>query len=91
MAELPRNLTGPEKAALMAVKSLKDNQIDLADPDAPEVKDWSKAQRGVLFRPVKQPVTIRLDADLIAWFKEQGDSYQTRINAALRDYVERHR
>ncbi len=36
------------------------------------------------FRPIKKPVTLRLDADVLAWFKKQGKGYQTRINRALR-------
>ena len=36
------------------------------------------------YRPIKKPVTLRLDADVIAWFQRQGRGYQTRINAALR-------
>lgn len=36
------------------------------------------------YRPLKQPVTLRLDADILAWFKKQGRGYQTRINQALR-------
>ena len=39
---------------------------------------------GDLYRPLKKPVTLRLDADVIAWFKKDGRRYQTRINAALR-------
>jgi uncharacterized protein (DUF4415 family) len=37
-----------------------------------------------LYRPRKQPVTLRLDADVLAWFKKQGRGYQTRINHVLR-------
>jgi uncharacterized protein (DUF4415 family) len=37
-----------------------------------------------MYRPVKKPVTLRLDADVIAWFKARGRGYQTRINRALR-------
>ena len=40
------------------------------------------------YRPVKKPVTLRLDADVIAWFKKDGRRYQTRINAALRKVME---
>ena len=40
---------------------------------------------GGMYRPIKKPVTLRLDADVIAWFKAQGRGYQTRINRALRD------
>lgn len=84
-----RNLSAEEKAALDAVRGRTDKEIDLTDPDAPEVRDWSGAVRGALFRPVKQPVTIRLDADVVAWFKRGGEGYQTRINEILREHMER--
>jgi uncharacterized protein (DUF4415 family) len=42
-----------------------------------------------LYRPLKKPVTLRLDADVIAWFKKGGRRYQTRINQALRKVMER--
>ena len=42
----------------------------------PETMEW--------YRPIKKPVTLRLDADVIAWFKKSGRGYQTRINRALR-------
>ena len=41
------------------------------------------------YRPVKKPVTLRLDADVLAWFKKDGRRYQTRINSALRKVMER--
>ena len=37
-----------------------------------------------LYKPIKKPVTLRLDADVLAWFQRQGKGYQTRINRALR-------
>lgn len=52
--------------------------------DIPEVKDWSRAEIGKFYRPIKKPVTIRLDADVLAWLKSQGAGYQTRLNAILR-------
>jgi uncharacterized protein (DUF4415 family) len=42
-----------------------------------------------LYRPLKKPVTLRLDADVLAWFKKDGRRYQTRINRALRLVMER--
>ena len=42
-----------------------------------------------LYRPLKRPVTLRLDADVLAWFKKDGRRYQTRINRALRKVMER--
>jgi uncharacterized protein (DUF4415 family) len=44
-----------------------------------------------MYRPIKKPVTLRLDADVIAWFKTQGRGYQTRINRALREVMVRGR
>jgi uncharacterized protein (DUF4415 family) len=41
------------------------------------------------YRPLKKPVTLRLDADVLAWFKKDGRRYQTRINQALRKVMER--
>lgn len=55
--------------------------------DIPEVTDWTGARRGVFYRPIKQQLTLRLDADVVAWFKRQGGGYQTRINRALREYA----
>lgn len=62
---------------------MKDEDIDLSD--IPEITDWSNAVRGKFYRPVKQSLTIRLDADVIAWLKSQGSGYQTRINGLLRN------
>lgn len=45
----------------------------------PRVPEWA-----AYYRPIKKPVTLRLDADVLAWFKRQGRGYQTRINQALR-------
>jgi uncharacterized protein (DUF4415 family) len=41
------------------------------------------------YKPLKKPVTLRLDADVIAWFKKDGRRYQTRINQALRKVMEK--
>jgi uncharacterized protein (DUF4415 family) len=73
-----RNLD-QEIAALM---KLRDQDIDTSD--IPEVRDWSKAVVGKFYRPLKEPITIRLDVDIIAWLKAGGPGYQTRINALLR-------
>ena len=47
------------------------------------------AKIGDFYRPLKKPITVRLDADVLAWFKKDGRRYQTRINAALRKVMER--
>jgi uncharacterized protein (DUF4415 family) len=84
-------LTPAQQAEIEALAALSDDQIDTRD--MPEVRDWRGARRGVFFRPVKQQLTLRIDADLIAWFKHHtphGEGYQTRINRALREYVAQH-
>jgi len=40
-----------------------------------------------MYRPVKKPVTVRLDADILGWFQRDGRGYQTRINRALREVM----
>ena len=40
------------------------------------------------YKPLKKPVTLRLHADVLAWFKKKGHGYQTRINRALRTFIE---
>ncbi len=78
------------QAQIRALEALPDDRIDTTD--APEVLDWSDARRGVFYRPVKRQITLRLDADVIAWFKAHakgGRGYQTDINRALREHVQR--
>jgi len=56
----------------------------------PSVKpDFYSLKIADFYRPLKKPVTLRLDADVIAWFKKDGRRYQTRINAALRKVMEK--
>jgi uncharacterized protein (DUF4415 family) len=89
--ETSKHLTDKQKAQLAALSVLPDNQIDT--DDIPEVQDWSTAKRGLFYRPIKQQITLRLDADLIDWFKThhlQSEGYQTSINRALREYVTQH-
>lgn len=55
--------------------------------DVPDMRTWMVAERGEFYRPVKEQITLRLDKDVIAWFKAGGEGYQTRINEALRELV----
>lgn len=72
-------------ATTKKAKRVPAREIDLSD--IPEQLDWSTAKRGKFYRPLKQPVTLRIDMDVLAWFKEQGEGYQTRMNEVLRRYV----
>jgi len=84
-------LTDTQKAELEALAAMPDEKINTAA--TPEQKDWSGARRGLFFRPIKKQLTLRLDADVIDWFKTHapnGEGYQTSINSALREYVAQH-
>src|SRR5688500_6726794 len=80
-------MSGRERKEPAALEKMPDSAIDASD--IPEITDWSKAQVGRFYRPIKQPVTIRLDADVIAWFKATAPQYQTAVNKVLREYMER--
>ena len=67
---------------LEALVELSDDDIDASD--IPEVTDWKNAVVGGFYRPIKEPVTLRVVGDIIAWLKSEGPGYQTRINALLR-------
>lgn len=70
--------------------ALTDAGIDLSDdPEAtPEMFARAVARRGLKPMEPKKQVTLRLDADVLAWFREQGPGYQSRINQLLRAYME---
>ena len=71
---------------ITAIMRMKDEDIDLSD--IPEITDWSNAVVGKFYRPIKKSLTIRVDADVLAWLKSQGKGYQTRINSLLREAME---
>jgi uncharacterized protein (DUF4415 family) len=81
-----RKVTKKQAKELAALARMPDNKIDLSD--APEIGNWRGAVVGKFYRPIKRPVTIRVDADVLAWFKRQGRGYQTRINKLLREAME---
>jgi uncharacterized protein (DUF4415 family) len=72
-----------------ALAAMPESEIHTAD--MPPIADWSHAVRGPFYRPVKRPLSLRIDAGIIDWFQRQDQGYQTRMNFALREYVERHR
>lgn len=80
-----RTSSRTQKDELKALATMPDDAIDTSD--IAEMTDWGDARRGLFYRPVKQQLTLRLDADVVAWFKREGDGYQTRINRVLRDYA----
>ena len=73
---------------LQWLKKLPDSKIDFSD--IPEIKSMEGWVQGRFYRPVKKPVTLRLDADVLKWLQSSGDGYQTRINQLLRAAMTQH-
>ena len=82
----PPPLNDAQKARLSALAAMPDEQIDTSDaPYRPEAI-WMKAATDLPL--TKQQITLRIDAEVLEFFKHTGKRYQSRINAVLRAYVE---
>jgi uncharacterized protein (DUF4415 family) len=77
-------LTAGRKRRLKKLSRRPDNEIDISDIPELTERFWQNAVRNPFYRPVKRQLTLRLDADVIAWLRRQGRGYQTRANALLR-------
>lgn len=92
--KLPK-LTADQKRQLEYTSNLPDDQIDTSD--IPELTEEQLRNRTVYINLVPVPgtgktsVTIRLDTDMVAWFKRQGKGWQTKMNWVLRLYFASHR
>lgn len=80
-------ITKTQQNEIAKLAQLSDAEIDTSDIS--EI-NWDRAVRGKFYRPIKQQITLRLDADMVAWFRGRGRKYQTRMNRALRDYMNSH-
>ena len=72
------------------IAALKDDDIDFSDIPPLDENFWKNSRVIWPSRPKKQ-LTMRLDADIVDWFKSQGKGYQTRMNAVLRSFYEARR
>lgn len=79
------NITDELAAELKALEAMSDDQIDTSD--IPEKLDWSNAEVGKFYRPVKKLVSMRVDADVLDWFQSRGPRYTALMNQALRSYI----
>lgn len=82
---------GESKSDWARVDTMTDEEIEAQMRDDPDWKDfididWSKAV--AVYPQPKNPVSIRLDSDVLAFFKATGKGYQTRINAVLRHFMQ---
>jgi uncharacterized protein (DUF4415 family) len=86
-----RRARGESRTDLARVRAKTDEELerDIAgDPDFKDVpKDWFKEAEAVM-PTQKKLLSLRLDADVIEWFKQRGPGYQTRMNAVLRAFVD---
>ena len=72
--------------------AMKDSEIDTSDlPESPRQFARAIVRHGLRPMPAKAQLTIRVDRDVLAWFRKQGRGYQTRINTLLRAYMEAHK
>ncbi len=78
----PPTLTPEQQSRLDA---LTDSDIDYSD--IPDLTTTQREAIDALYRPIKQMVTIRLDADVVAWLKKKHGKYQTAVNQILRQYM----
>ncbi|OCQ99275.1 3-oxoacyl-ACP synthase [Oscillatoriales cyanobacterium USR001] len=73
---------------LEELKNIPENDIDTSDIPELDASFWEKAE---LVKPLtKQAISLRVDSDVLDWFKSQGKGYQSLMNAVLRSYVEHH-
>lgn len=80
-----QSLTPRQKRQIRKLAALPEHNVDTSDiPELPPGA-WKDAIRGKWYRPVKQAVSIRLDADVLAWLKAKGSGYQTKVNGLLRE------
>jgi uncharacterized protein (DUF4415 family) len=78
-------LTAKQRREIEKLTAMPEDRVDTSDiPELPP-GSWRNAVRGKWYRPVKQAVSIRLDADVLAWLKAKGAGYQTKVNGLLRE------
>ena len=83
LADIP--MTPARKRRLAELAQRPDSEIDFSDIPPLDDSFWKNAVRNPFYRPVKQQLTVRLDADVVAWLRQRGRGYQTRMNAVLRN------
>jgi uncharacterized protein (DUF4415 family) len=78
-------MTPARKRKLAQLAARPDSEIDFSEIPSLKESFWKNAVRNPFYRPVKQQLTVRLDADVVAWLRQQGKGYQTRLNRVLRE------
>ena len=78
-------MTSTRKRKLDRLAARPDSEIDFSKIPPLKESFWKNAIRNPFYRPVKQQLTVRLDADVVAWLRQEGKGYQTRLNQVLRE------
>jgi uncharacterized protein (DUF4415 family) len=88
-----RSISKRSKTDWKRIDAMRDEDIDLSDSPEWTPEMFARAVVRVGFKPVppKQQITLRLDSDVLDWFRARGAGYQTQINALLRAYMNEHR
>ena len=87
-------LTDEQKAELEALEAMPDDQIDYSDIPEMTDADWSKAKRGMFYKPDWQDITLRLDQNIVDWFEENAETPEEAhqiINQILMEHIRRER
>ena len=88
----PPPLTAKQRKELKALDEMPESAIDYSDiPASTGDEKWTRPGALIIPSENKQLVSLRLDADVLAFFRKTGKRYQTRINAVLREYIQMHR
>jgi len=83
LADTP--VTPARKRRLARLADRPDSEIDFSEIPPLKQSFWEKAVGNPFYRPIKQQLTVRLDADVVAWLRRHGKGYQTNLNRMLRE------
>lgn len=88
-----KTITNESETDWERVRNMRDEDIDLSDlPEVtPEMFANAIVRKGFKPIPAKQQITLRIDKDVVRFFRDQGQGYQTRINQLLRAYMDAHK
>ncbi|MDR2999946.1 MAG: BrnA antitoxin family protein [Fibromonadaceae bacterium] len=90
-----KELSSANEERLKTLANMSDSEIDTSDMPALSVEQLArfmpaKLLNRSLYRPIKVPIKVNYDSDILEWFKSFGKGYQTRMNSALREYMVAH-
>ena len=83
----PRSLTRKQRAEIEALAKKSDREIDYSDIPRIPAALLARAVRAGVYRPVKRQLSVRIDADVLAWLKSHGKGYHSRLNQILREVM----